>query len=167
MAYAYLCKDLTMKHELERHLIERAEDEQMSGEAIYDSMREHGVFILISSRKIARDKLLPLYYTRDRVEKIFELCKQGGKILPINVESEKSLRGHLLMTFMAAAVLKMMGDKLKNTSLTTESMFMNLHEQHAVIYNQVIVPTEPTKKMNEAYKAFDIECPAAIPRDSK
>jgi len=30
-------------------------------------------------------------------------------------------------------------------------MFMNLHEQHAVIYDDVFVTTEPTKKMNEAY----------------
>ena len=69
-----------------------------------------------------------------------------------------------MMTFIAAATLKMMSDKLSNTSLTTETMFMNLHEQHAIVYDKEFITTEPVKKMNEAYKAFKVQCPATIPR---
>ncbi len=101
---------------------------------------------------------------RDQVEKIFELCKQGEKILPINVEKEETLRGHLMLTFIASVTLKMMSDKLKKTALTTESMFMILHEQHAIVYDNEFITTEPVKKMNEAYKAFKVQCPATIPR---
>lgn len=163
-AYAYLCKDLTIKHELEKKLIERAEDDSLSGEEIFDAMQKHGLFVLISSRKISRENLLPLYYTRDQVEKIFELCKQDCKILPLNIETEATFRGHLMMTFMAAVTLKMMSDKLKKTTLTTTSMFMNLHEQHAIIYDDQFITTEPVRKMNEAYKAFKVQCPATISR---
>ena len=162
-AYAYLCKDLTMKYELQRHLVERAEDESISSDEIYDAMQGHGVFMLISSRRISKDNILPLYYTRDQVEKVFELCKQGAKILPVNVETEETFRGHLLMTFMAAVMLKMMSEQLKGTSLTTESMLMILHEQHAVIYDNELITTEPVRKMNEAYKAFGITCPETLP----
>lgn len=165
-AYAYLCKDLAMKHELEKRLAENAEDKSLSGEEIFDAMQQQGIFILVSSRKISKGNLLPLYYTRDQVEKIFKLCKQDGKILPLNVENEATFRGHLMMTFMASAVLKMMSDKLEKTSLTTESMFMNLHEQHAIIYDKEFITTEPVRKMNEAYKTFKIECPITIPRSS-
>ena len=101
---------------------------------------------------------------RDKVEKVFELCKQDGKILPINVENEKTLRGHLMMTFIAAAALKLMSDELKGTSLTLESAFMLLHEQHALVYDNEFITTEPVKKMNEAYKAFKIKCPEIISR---
>jgi transposase len=166
-AYAYLCRDLAMKHELEKKLIERAEDQDLPTDEIFDTMQTQGVFVLISSRKIARNKLLPLYYTRDRVEKIFELCKQGAKILPINVETEASFRGHLMLTFMATSIIKMMSDKLEGTSLTLESVFMHLHEQHAIIYDDVIVTTEPNKKMKEAYKAFGIECPETLKNELK
>ena len=162
-AYAYLCKDLTMKHEMERHLVEKAEDESLSSDDIYDAMQSHGVFMLISSRRISKENLLPLYYTRDQVEKIFELCKQGANILPLNVETEATFRGHLMMTFMAAVTLKMMSEKLKGTSLTTESMFMIMHEQHATIYDNELITTEPVRKMNEAYKAFGITCPVSLP----
>jgi hypothetical protein len=163
-AYAYLCKDMAMHNEEQKHAIERAHDESLSGADIFDDLQKRGVFVLITTRKIAKEKLLPLYYMRDQVEKVFELCKQGAKILPINVENEDTLRGHLMMTFMASAVLKMMSDKLKKTSLTTESMFMNLHEQHAIVYDKEFITTEPVKKMNDAYKAFKIQCPPSIKR---
>ena len=166
-AYAYLCKDMTMQNEGQKRAIERADDESLSGADIFEDVQKQGVFVLVATRKVAIDKLLPLYYMRDQIEKIFELCKQGGKILPINVETEETLRGHLMLTFMAAVALKLMADKLKKTSLTTESMFMNLHEQHAVIYDNEFITTEPTKKMNDAYKAFKVECPATISRQPK
>ena len=163
-AYAYLCKDMAMRHEQEKKLIERAGDESLSGSDIFDDLQKQGVFILITTRKVSKDKLLPLYYMRDQVEKIFELCKQDGKILPVNVENENTFRGHLMMTFMAAAVLKLMSGKLSKTSLTTASMFMILHEQHALVYDEEFITTEPVKKMNEAYKAFKLHCPERISR---
>lgn len=163
-AYAYLCKDMAMHNEGQKHALERAGDEGLSGADIFDDLQKQGVFVLITTRKVGTDKLLPLYYMRDQVEKIFELCKQGEKILPINVEKEETLRGHLMLTFIASVTLKMMSDKLKKTALTTESMFMNLHEQHAIVYDNEFITTEPVKKMNEAYKAFKVQCPATIPR---
>ena len=159
-----LCKDMTMHNEGQKHAIERAGDECLSGADIFDDLQKQGVFVLITTRKVTREKLLPLYYMRDQVEKIFEICKQGGKILPINVENENTLRGHLMMTFIAAVTLKMMSQKLKNTSLTTDSIFMNLHEQHAIVYDNEFITTEPFKKMNDAYKVFKVHCPATIPR---
>ena len=163
-AYAYLCKDLTTKHELQKHLIEQAEDEDLQGGEIFDAMREQGIFVLISSKKIDSKKVLQIYYTRDQVEKIFELCKQDAKILPVNVETEATFRGHLMMTFMAAVILKMISTEMSATELTTESMFMNLHEQHAIIYDKELITTEPNKKMNIAYNTLGIECPTSLPR---
>ena len=163
-AYAYLCKDMAMRHEQEKKLIERAGDESLSGADIFDDLQKQGVFVLITTRKVSKDKLLPLYYMRDQVEKIFELCKQDGKILPVNVENEDTFRGHLMMTFIAAAVLKLMSGKLAKTSLTTASMFMILHEQHALVYDEEFITTEPVRKMNEAYKAFKLHCPEKIAR---
>ena len=165
-AYAYLCKDMTMRHEQEKKLIERAGDESLSGADIFDDLQKQGVFVLITTRKVSKDNLLPLYYMRDQVEKIFELCKQEGKILPVNVENENTFRGHLMMTFIAAAVLKLMSDKLSKTSLTMESMFMILHEQHALVYDEEFITTEPVKKMNEAYKALKLHCPEKITRQA-
>jgi len=64
---------------------------------------------------------------------------------------------------MASSLLKLMGDKLKGTGLITDEMFMNLHEQHASLYDDEILLTESVKKMNIAYKAFGITFPSSIP----
>ena len=164
-AYAYLCRDLTMRNELQKHLLERAVDQDMADEEVYDAMREHGIFVLVSTKKISHKEILQVYYTRDQVEKVFELCKQDGKILPVSVETEATFRGHLMMTFMAAVVLKMLSKNLSATSLTTESAFMNLHEQHAILYEETkqLITTEPTKNMNIVYDALGITCPVTLP----
>ena len=36
-------RDLSIKHELEKHLIERAEDQNLSGEETFDAMQEQGI----------------------------------------------------------------------------------------------------------------------------
>jgi hypothetical protein len=70
------------------------------------------------------------------------------------------------MTFIAAAALKLISVRLSKTSLITESMFMILHEQHALVYDEEFITTEPVKKMNEAYKAFKLSCPETISRQA-
>lgn len=162
--YAYLCLDTATRRELERDAARRAAEAGLSGAEAFDAMAAKGVFVLVSTRRMAKEKLLPLYYARDRVEKVFELAKQGGKALPVSVQTEETFRGHLLMCFMATVAIKMMSDVLApmKTSLTVESMLEILHEQHAIEYDGQLVTTEPVKKMNEAYRAFGIECPDAI-----
>ena len=162
--YAYLCLDAAMRRELERDAARRAAEAGLSGAEAHDSMASRGVFVLVSTRRIAKGKLLPLYYARDRIEKVFEIAKQGGKALPVCVQTEETFRGHLLMCFMATVAIKMMSDVLasRKTSLTVESMLRILHEQHAIEYDGRLVTTEPVRKMNEAYRAFGIRCPDTV-----
>lgn len=163
-AYAYLCENMSMHNEEQKHTIECANDENLSGADIFDDLQKQGVFVLITTHKLAKEKPFSLYYMRNQVEKIFEICKQGDKILPINAENEATFCGHLIMTFMASAILKMMSEKLKKTSLTMESMLMNLHEQQPLYMEKEFITTEPVKKMNDAYKAFKVQCLTTIPR---
>ena len=50
----------------------------------------------------------PPCHARGRVEKVFEIARQGGRALPVCVRSEGTLGGHLLMCFMATAATRMM-----------------------------------------------------------
>ena len=162
--YAYLCLDAAMRRELERDAARRAAEGGLSGAEAHDSMASRGVFVLAGTRRIARGKLLPLYHARDRVEKVFEIAKQGGKALPVCVRSEETLGGHLLMCLVATAAIKMMSDVLasRRTSPAVESMLRILHEQHATGYDGRLVTTEPVRKTSEAHGAFGIRCPDTI-----
>ena len=161
---AYLCLDSAMRREPGRDAARRAAEGGLSGAEAHDSMASRGVFVLAGTRRIARGKLLPLYHARDRVEKVFEIAKQGGKALPVCVRSEETLGGHLLMCLVATAAIKMMSDVLasRRTSPAVESMLRILHEQHATGYDGRLVTTEPVRKTSEAHGAFGIRCPDTI-----
>ena len=88
-------------------LSHKVSDMDLSTKQIHRSRQMHGIFMLVSTMKLCKDDVLPLYYTRNQVEDIFKLCKGNSKILPINIENESTLRGHLLMTFMATIVLNL------------------------------------------------------------
>lgn len=161
-AYAYLCLDCTMKREEEYHLSQRVTDVDLSMDDIHEQRSQHGIFMLVSTRRIAKENLLKLYYTRNQIEDIFKLCKGNCKILPINIEKETTLRGHLLITFAASIVMKLLSDELDGTNLTTEALFMHLNYHRANIYDNEIIASEVTKIMRFIYNRFKIAIPTEI-----
>ena len=162
-AFAYLCLDCTMKREEEYALSHKISDQDLSIREIHHSRQKHGVFMLVSTMKIAKDDILPLYYTRNHVEDVFRLCKGNSKILPINVEGEATLRGHLLMTFMATVILKQMSDVLHGQDFSLEMLFMVLNEHRAKIFEDHILVTETAKLMNKIYSLYKLNVPSTIP----
>ena len=161
---AYLCLDSAMRREPGRDAARRAAEAGPSGAEAHDPVAPGGVFVLAGTRRMARGKLLPLYYTRDRVEKVFEIARQGGKALPVCVRSEGTLGGHLLMCLVATAATRMMSDVLasRGTSSAVGSMPGIPRERHATGYDGRLVTTEPVRKTSEAHRTFGIRCPDTI-----
>ena len=162
-AYGYLCLDTTMQNEGRKQLSLKVTDENMSNEDAFIELQKKGTFMLVSTRRIVKNQILNLYYTRNQVEEIFKIGKKDGKMLPLCIESEATLRGHLLMTFIAATFLKILSDKLSNTSFTLSGAFSILKHQQAIIYDKELITSESVKKMNELYNLFKIKCPETIP----
>jgi len=87
-AYVYLCQVLAMKSIENSKLFDKAEKAGMNTQDVFDAMSGHGIFMLVLSRPIAKEKLLNTYYTRQQIEQIFDLCKklhqqasaQGGAV---------------------------------------------------------------------------------------
>ena len=106
----------------------------------------------------------PPCHARGRVEKVFEIARQGGKALPVCVRSEETLGGHLLMCLVATAATRMMSDVLasRRTSPAVESMPGIPRERHATGRDGRLVATEPVRKTSEAHGAFGIRCPDTI-----
>ena len=106
----------------------------------------------------------PPCHARGRVEKVFEIARQGGKALPVCVRSEGTLGGHLLMCLVATAATRMMSDVLasRGTSPAVESMPGIPRERHATGYDGRLVTTESVRRMSEARGAFGIRCQDAI-----
>lgn len=162
-AYGYLCLDLTTQSKDMRKVAAKAEDGDEPADDTYSHMQGAGLFMLVSSRKVAKESILSLYYTRNQVEEMFRIGKGEGKMVPLDIHHEDTLRGHLIMTLLSTTILKILQDRLLKTKLSTSEVFSVLSHQGALVYPNSLITSEPVKKMNDIYKHFKLKCPEEIP----
>jgi hypothetical protein len=162
MAYAYIGLDIERKHSESRKLFGKAGDLSLSDRQVYDRMAGQGIFILVSSRPIAKAKILPTYCTRQQIEQIFDIGKNYADILPLRVHSEETFRGHLLLTFVATVIMRKIQLKLISTPYNPISFLVNSRNQKCKVYKNAVVPQEPVKNISELYKLFGVKCPVEI-----
>jgi transposase len=162
--YAYICQDDDLKHILEKEYYRDIYGEDISPEKVDEAVNELGIFILISSESVPPRDLLPLYYTRQTVEQVFDISKNNVDLVPLRVHSVEAFRGHLLMSFIASYVYILVNSYFTNTDRCALGVFRIMRNQKCKIYDNVIVPQEPTKAMNEIYETLSIEAKEKINR---
>lgn len=160
--YVYLGLDLAEESMLRKQIGRRANADNLSIQEVRRQMRGKGIFCLICSRRVAVDKILPLYYTRQDVEQVFDIGKNYASMLPLCVENEDTFRGHLLMTFLATVVQRLIQQEAKKYQWSLDDLFTNLRNHKCKAFSDVIIPQEANRKQNEIYKAFGIKTPKSI-----
>ena len=156
-AYAYVGLDLTMKSIEAAKLFSRASKTKMSESEVHNQLRTQGIFILVSSRPIAKDKILPLYCVGQQIEQVFDICKNNTNMLPLRIQSEDTFRGHLLLAFAASIVCRKLQEDLKDTRYTPENAMLVLGNHKCKVYDNYVLTQESTAKQNEIYKRFGIK----------
>jgi len=163
-AYAYVGLDIERKSHESRKTFEHAAVKKMTAAQVFKAIEKQGAFVLVSSRRIAKTKALPLYYTRQQIEQVFDVGKNYADMLPVRVHREETFRGHLLLTFIATVAIKHIQDALLKTPTTPMSLFLNLRNHKCKVFDDKIITHEVFKKANDCYKLFKIQCPVTIPR---
>jgi hypothetical protein len=164
LAYAYVAIDHSRREdEIRKYLRSALGSKDVSREEMNAVIKGKGVFILISSEKIEPEDVMPLYYTRQAVEQIFDVGKNNADLLPLRVHSEEAFRGHLLLSFISTVVFLIVNQMLKDTAYNAEGAFLILGNQKCKVFDDRILPKEPNKKMNEIYKKLGIKSPISIP----
>jgi len=156
-AYAYLGLDLSMSSLESSKLFVRASRDKMRNADVHRAMNTHGVFVLISTRPISIDKILPIYYTRQQIEQVFDICKNNTNLLPLRVHTEDTLRGHLLLAFAAAVICRQLQEELKDTQYTPENALLSLRNHKCKVYDDHVLTLEAAKRANDIYKKFKIK----------
>ena len=167
--YAYIGVDMDSRNAQMKKTVFNAIDDKVSPEEMDQRLSKLGLFILISSDDMGTDEILPLYYTRQQVEQVFDIGKNYADLLPLRVQSEDTLRGHLLLTFMATAILQGLQRDIikkhkKKHKMNPEGVFMTLRNQKCKVYAKNIIPQEPVKAINDVYDLLGIKCPVTIER---
>jgi hypothetical protein len=155
--YAYVCQDDDLKHVLEKKYYKNIYEEGINPEKIDEAVNELGIFVLISSENISLRELLPLYYTRQTVEQIFDIGKNNVDLIPLRVHSIEAFRGHLLLSFIASYVYILMNRYFANTDMCAIGILRTMKNQKCKVYDDVVIPQEPTKLMKDIYEILKIE----------
>jgi len=167
--YAYVGVDMDSRNQQFKRAAFAAIDDKKSPEEMDEQLAKLGVFMLLSSEDMQTDEILPMYYTRQQIEQVFDIGKNYADLLPLRVQNEDTFRGHLMLTFMATAILQVLqkdilGKRKKKDKINPEGAFMNLRNQKCKVYAHSIVPQERLKHVNEVYTLLGIECPTTIDR---
>lgn len=163
--YAYVCLDHARREEeIHKYVRGTIGADDVSFDDMNAAMKSKGMFVLISSEAIDTKDLMPLYYTRQVVEQIFDTSKNDTDLLPLRVHSEEAFRGHLLLNFMTTVVHLSINEMLKETKFNAFAAFTILRNQKCKVYNDHLLPKETTKKMNEIYKCLKFKPPLKLHR---
>ena len=169
--YAYIGVDMDRRNAQMKKTMFNAIDDKVSLEETEQRVSKLGLFMLISSDDMGTDDILPLYYTRQQIEQVFDIGKNYADLLPLRVQNEDTLRGHLMLTFMATAILQRLQQDIikkrkKKHKMNPEGVFMMLRNQKCKVYAKNIIPQEPVKEINDVYDLLKIDCPITIERNA-
>jgi hypothetical protein len=160
-AFAYIVCDIKRKGiETTRYLIEAKED-NLSDDEINQALSEKGKFIIISSDEIPINEVIPLYYTRQSAENLFGVSKSFLDMLPIRTHSIETMRGYLMLTFLALITYVELKKCLKGT-FTVESALTEMSNLMAKIYGNTTIVLEPTKNMKALASLFGYMVPMKL-----
>lgn len=162
-AWMYLGLDCSRMSDEQHKLLKRAKRDSLTTDEVYEAMQNEGVFGILSGEDYTCEEILPAYYQRQAAEQIFDFAKNYTKLLPLRTSTEATFNGHLLLSYVATCVVKMIQIRLKEANLFFGSRLACLRNQKCTIYEGRIVTDEPQKEANDTYKAFGMKCPDSIP----
>ena len=158
-SYAYVGLDLDRKSFEANGLFRKAQAEALSDGEVFDRLQRKGRFVLVSSKRLQTKEILPVYYTRQQIEQVFDIGKNYACMIPLRVQGEFTFRGHLLLTFIATVIIKKLQDKLKTSRYNPFSLFMTMRNQKCKVFENQILTQEPVKKVKDCYKLLSVDCP--------
>lgn len=163
-AWMYLGLDCSRMSDEQHKLLKRARRDSLTTDEVYEAMQNEGVFGILSGEDYTCEEILPAYYQRQAAEQIFDFAKNYTKLLPLRTSTDATFNGHLLLSYAATCVVKMIQLRLKEANLFFGSRLACLRNQKCTVYEgRIIVTDEPQKEANDTYKAFGMKCPDSIP----
>ena len=162
-AYGYLCLDENMWHVEQRTYLTKSDLNGEVDEKVRSDLAEKGLFMLVATRKLKREDILPLYYTRDQVEKVFEITKQYANGIPLYCQTEDTFKGHLLLTFIATIILKLLSNALYKTGFSAMDTLITVHDFQCLLYDDEVLTNDAQKEIADPFRYLKIKIPDSLP----
>ncbi len=155
-AYVILDPDKKQK-QINKILVNLIEDDLIDDNTDSELLKQ-GIFILISSFHIDIKQIVPLYYKRQKVEQLFAIAKSDLDILPLRVHSESTLRGYLLINFVALCIYVLLNNAL-GSNYSMEETLQIMRNLKCKVYTDKLLISETTKVQREIFEHLKILVP--------
>jgi transposase len=154
IGYAYVCLDVKRRADDITRIMKNAIQTNEDAAKINEKLKTAGVFVLLSPDKLANDEVLQLYYLRQSAEQIFEISKSYADILPLRVHKEETLRGILMINFLAVAIYKNLNNQLPD-AIPLNNALKYMRSQKCKVYQDGnVIPNEPNKRQRLILEAI-------------
>ena len=157
-AYAYIILDPERKGRETKKLLLDAMEDLGDKKEIDFKLKKKGIMILISSFRLEREEVVPVYYIRQTVERLFGFSKDDLKLVPLRVHKEETLRGYLLLIFISLVVFILLKNEL-GEKLTVENILLTMRNLKCKVYTNEILISELTKRQKEVIDKLGIIMP--------
>jgi hypothetical protein len=160
-AYAYVAIDHQRRSDEIYAFMKRTVEarKKRSSDEIDRKVKSMGVFIILSSDNVETSEILPLYYTRQTIEQVFDLYKNNADLLPLRTHGEETFRGHLMLSFISTIAYMLVNRLLDGTKFCADGAFRALRNLKCKVFDDCILVKEATKKTNEIAEHLNIELP--------
>jgi hypothetical protein len=160
--YAYIMLDLEKACDEENKSIIKIIKNENKSEKFSDTSEKAGKFILLSTLDYDTNEILPLYYTRQNIEQVFDISKTYCGILPLRGHTEETIRGILLISFLSTAVYSYITHALSRAKLSTNSALIRMGNSIIKIYEDTNILEELTKDQKQIFEHLHLECPFVV-----
>jgi transposase len=160
-AYAYVILDpLRKSKELSEHLNEYLEltEKEKDTDEIKTKLNKCGIMVLVSSKNIRANEVVPYYYMRQSVEQVFGFMKDDLNSLPIRRHNDETIRGYLFLQFITLVIFIQLRQKLESKH-TVEQALLQLRNLKCKIFIDKIMAAEPTKCQKDIFKLCGVLVP--------
>lgn len=117
-----------------------------------------GKLVLLSSEKLDKSEVVPLYYTRQIAERMFGIAKEDLNILPLRTHSEPNFKGFMLLVFISLIIICAVKNRLGN-KIPIELAVSTLRNLKCTVFDDSLVICETTKRQRIILEAAGVVVP--------
>ena len=158
-----LCVDMQARGQEQHRPFARAGRRGLSAGEVHGRMERMGALVPASTAGMAAPDAPGAYCARQRIEQVFDVGKNYASLLPPRARSEEALRGHLLLTFCATALLCRPRPGIPAGASSMPQALAAARNQRRKACDDKAVTCEPTSAASELYRAIGAKCPVEVP----
>ena len=144
--YIYLCRDIQSFHSKANHLMKAKYAKTMTSSEIMNAVDKFGIFAIVTTMNLPEENVLPEYYTRQGIEQFFDYAKNYGKMMPVRNHTIETIRGHMLMAFIATFISAVLKNRMNLLDAQYTAVPMHLKEKVNEDEETIECDTEDGKK---------------------